>query len=142
MNTLDKIVHPTKWSSPLCACHGCATCCMTCCLPCVTFGRNAHMLDDGKTSCFAHGVTYGLLMMISCQCLLSCVYREKLRAKYGLPADPCPDLCVHLCCHTCALSQEHVELKSRGLDPAKGWNHAPLPMTISDKLPLFAPEEA
>uniref|UniRef100_A0A803Q6H4 Kinesin motor domain-containing protein n=1 Tax=Cannabis sativa TaxID=3483 RepID=A0A803Q6H4_CANSA len=52
--------------------------------------------------------------------LLSCFYREKLRAKYGLPAHPCSDCCVHFFCHPCALCQENAELKSRGLDPIKG----------------------
>ncbi|XVF66449.1 hypothetical protein PTKIN_Ptkin10aG0036600 [Pterospermum kingtungense] len=54
-------------------------------------------------------------MLCSCHCLLSCVYREKLQAKFGLPAEPCNDCCIHFCCEACALCQEHAELKNRAL---------------------------
>ncbi|KAK8684647.1 hypothetical protein V6N13_040663 [Hibiscus sabdariffa] len=47
---------------------------------------------------------------------------EKLRAKFGLPAEPCNDCCLHFWCEPCALCQEHAELKNRGFDPSKGWN--------------------
>ncbi|MBA0559109.1 hypothetical protein Golob_016089 [Gossypium lobatum] len=46
--------------------------------------------------------------------------KEKLRAKFGLPAEPCHDCCVHFCCESCALCQEHAELKARGFDPSRG----------------------
>ncbi|XWS39158.1 hypothetical protein CRYUN_Cryun18bG0026200 [Craigia yunnanensis] len=62
-------------------------------------------------------------MLCSCHCLLSCVYREKLRTKFGLPAEPCNDCCVHFCCEACALCQEHAELKTRGFDPSRGCFH-------------------
>ncbi|EXB93715.1 hypothetical protein L484_011709 [Morus notabilis] len=68
----------------------------------------------------AQGAAYCLLMAIQCQWLYSCLYREKLRAKYGLPEEPCSDCCVHCCCELCALCQEHAELNARGLDPSKG----------------------
>ncbi|XP_062150222.1 cell number regulator 10-like isoform X2 [Alnus glutinosa] len=94
---------------------------ITCCLPCITFGRIAEVLDEGQSSCVAEGCVYGLLMLIQCHWILSCVYREKLRSKFGLPEDPCSDCCVHCCCEPCALCQEHAELKHRGLNPSKGW---------------------
>ena len=53
-------------------------------------------------------------------CLYSCSYRRKLRAAYGLPAEPCADGCVHCFCEPCALSQMYRELKNRGADPADG----------------------
>ncbi|XP_059075072.1 cell number regulator 2-like [Cryptomeria japonica] len=31
------------------------------------------------------------------------------------------DCCVHMCCERCAVSQEHSELKQRGLNPSAGW---------------------
>ncbi|KAL5711940.1 hypothetical protein ACHQM5_014161 [Ranunculus cassubicifolius] len=133
MNILRNVV-PAKWSSGLCACHGWGVCCMTMFFPCVTFGRNAHMIDEGKSSCVAHGFAYAMLQPVCCQCVLTCFYREKLRAKYGLPKEPCNDICVHFFCGPCALCQEHAELKSRGLDPSKGWkksrNSAPMPLTM------------
>ncbi|KAF5206104.1 Plant cadmium resistance, partial [Thalictrum thalictroides] len=117
MNVLRRIVTP-KWNTELCGGHGC-TCLITCCLPCITFGQNAEMLDEGQPSCVTHGLIYGLLYLVQCHCLLGCSYREKLRVKYGLPAEPCNDFCVHWCCGPCALCQEHAELQSRGLDPSK-----------------------
>lgn len=74
-----------------------------------------------KTACAQQGCIYCVLRSFSCQWLLSCIYREKLRAKFGLPAEPCHDCCVHFCCEPCALCQEHAELKARGFDPSKGW---------------------
>ncbi|XP_039128744.1 cell number regulator 10-like [Dioscorea cayenensis subsp. rotundata] len=116
----------SKWSSGLCGCgKTLGTCCMTCWLPCVTFGRNAEILDEGRTSCMVHGLVYGLLWTISCQWVISCIYREKLRSKYGLPAEPCCDCLVHFCCEPCALCQEHAELRSRGFDASKGWDGRP-----------------
>ncbi|KAH1089256.1 hypothetical protein J1N35_016513 [Gossypium stocksii] len=116
---------PPKWSASLCGCGGdVGTCCITCCLPCVTFGQIAEMVDQGQSTCVQQGCIYCVLTLFSCQCLLSCVYREKLRAKFGLPAEPCHDCCVHFCCEPCALCQEHAELKARGFDPSKGWKGA------------------
>ncbi|XP_059446729.1 cell number regulator 7-like [Corylus avellana] len=96
--------------------------CMTCCFPCVTFGRIAEVLDEGKSCNMlpARLCVDGMLMLFQLQWLLSCIYREKLRSKYGLPDEPCCDCCVHFCCESCALCQEHAELKHTGLDPSKG----------------------
>ncbi|KAL1294691.1 hypothetical protein HN51_055483 [Arachis hypogaea] len=111
-----------KWNAQLCGCGGsCKTCFITCCLPCVTFGQIAEIVDEGKSSCCAQGCVYGLLMTVSCHWLYSCIYREKLRKKFDLPAEPCCDCCIHFCCDPCALCQEHQELKERGYDPSKGW---------------------
>lgn len=71
-------------------------------------------------ACSTHGCVYCLLMTVQFQWLYSCVYREKLRSKYGLPDEPCCDCCVHFCCEPCALCQEHAELESRGYDPSRG----------------------
>ncbi|XP_077249652.1 cell number regulator 7-like [Tasmannia lanceolata] len=123
-----------RWSTGLCGCEDSGTCCITCFLPCITFGQIAEVLDEGRTSCIAHGCVFGLLALIQCQWLYSCVYRERLRAKYGLPSEPCNDCCVHCCCEMCALCQEHAELKNRGLNPSKGWigpPYAPPPMPPS-----------
>ncbi|XVF28564.1 hypothetical protein REPUB_Repub15cG0040700 [Reevesia pubescens] len=117
---------PPQWSASLCGCEtDVGTCCITCFLPCITFGQIAEIVDEGKTSCIQQGCIYGLLMLCSCQCLISCVYREKMRAKFGLPEEPCNDCCVHWCCEACALCQEHAELKNRGFNPSRGWTAAP-----------------
>ncbi|PPD85636.1 hypothetical protein GOBAR_DD17406 [Gossypium barbadense] len=105
---------PPKWSASLCGCGGdIGTCCITCCLPCVTFGQIAEMVDQGQSIVSRSGgfIIYRASIRI----------REKLRAKFGLPAEPCHDCCVHFCCESCALCQEHAELKARGFDPSRGW---------------------
>ncbi|XP_061994339.1 cell number regulator 10-like [Rosa rugosa] len=115
-----------EWSVGLCHCYkDIPTCCITCLLPCVTFGRIAEIVDEGRSSCFNQGCVYGLLMMVQCQWLYSCIYREKLRKKFCLPDQPCCDCCVHFSCELCALCQEHAELKARGFDPSKGWSGRP-----------------
>ncbi|KAK4266178.1 hypothetical protein QN277_027138 [Acacia crassicarpa] len=111
-----------KWSVGFCDCaKEPKTCCITCCLPCITFGQIAEVADEGRSSCVGQGIVYGLLMTVQCHWLYSCMYREKVRSKYGLPAEPCCDCCVHFCCESCALCQEHAELKARGRDPSLGW---------------------
>ena len=58
------------------------------------------------TACVRQGCIYGLLKLCLCHCFLSCVYREKLRTKFGLPAEPCNDCCVHfLLWEMCSLSR-------------------------------------
>ncbi|KAM5553238.1 cell number regulator 10-like [Rosa sericea] len=115
-----------EWSVGLCQCfNDIPTCCITCLVPCITFGRIAEIVDEGQTSCFNQGCVFGLLMMVQCQWLYSCIYREKMRKKFSLPEQPCCDCCVHFCCELCALCQEHAELKARGFDPSIGWTGQP-----------------
>ncbi|PON94802.1 PLAC8 motif-containing protein [Trema orientale] len=122
MNIFRNIPIRPRWSYGLCECgKDFCTCCLTCLLPCVTFGRIAEIVDEGKHSCCCMGCGYCCLALFQFQWLLACFYREKLRSKYGLPDEPCCDCCVHFFCEPCALCQEHAELKSRGLDPAKGY---------------------
>ncbi|KAK6929747.1 PLAC8 motif-containing protein, partial [Dillenia turbinata] len=66
-----------------------------------------------------HCCVYGVLLLFNCHWIYSCVYRGKLRAKFGIPSNPCADCCAHFCCEPCALCQEHAELKNRGFDPSK-----------------------
>ncbi|XP_050238628.1 protein PLANT CADMIUM RESISTANCE 4-like [Mercurialis annua] len=95
---------------------------ITACLPCVTFGQVAEIIDNGHTSCATSGLLYGLVAaLIGCPCIMSCSYRTKLRAKYGLMEAPAPDWLTHCFCEWCALCQEYRELHNRGLDPAIGW---------------------
>ncbi|XP_066346733.1 cell number regulator 2-like [Miscanthus floridulus] len=112
------------WSSGLCYCfHDVGGCCLTFFCPCVTFGRIAHIVDQGTTSCCVGGSLYMLLTAVTGlgACLYSCIYRSKLRSQYGLTEQPCADCCVHLCCEACALCQEYRELKARGFDMSAGW---------------------
>uniref|UniRef100_A0A7N1A4I7 Uncharacterized protein n=1 Tax=Kalanchoe fedtschenkoi TaxID=63787 RepID=A0A7N1A4I7_KALFE len=78
--------------------------------------------------------------MVQFQWLMSCLFREKLRRKYGLPAEPCADCCVHYWCEPCALCQEYAELKSRGWDPAKGYEAQkmvpPMPASMKKCMPF------
>ncbi|KAJ6672559.1 DUF614 FAMILY PROTEIN-RELATED [Salix viminalis] len=95
---------------------------ITALFPCVTFGQIAEIVDNGQSTCATNGMMYGLVA--SCTgmpCLLSCGYRSKLRAKYGLIEDPAPDWLTHWIFEWCALCQEYRELNNRGLDPSIGW---------------------
>nr|XP_004297835.2 PREDICTED: cell number regulator 10-like [Fragaria vesca subsp. vesca] len=102
-------------------CNSCFRCCITCFFPCITFGQIAETVDEGRTSCFAHSIVYGLLMTVQCHWVYSCLYRNKLRKNFGLAEEPCCDCLVNYCCEPCALCQEHAELKSRGFNPSIGW---------------------
>lgn len=57
---------------------------------------------------------------IGCGWYYASQYRAKLRNQYSLPQEPCSDDPIHFFCCPCALSQEHRELKYRGLDPSLG----------------------
>nr|WOE87889.1 cadmium resistance 6 protein [Kandelia obovata] len=95
---------------------------ITALFPCVTFGQIAEIVDNGQTTCSNSGFFYGLIAFcIAMPCLISCGYRTKLRARYGLVEDPGPDWAVHCIFEWCALCQEYRELQNRGLDPAIGW---------------------
>ncbi|KAI4347168.1 hypothetical protein L6164_008004 [Bauhinia variegata] len=114
--------HAGEWTTGLCdCCEDPGNCCMAFCCPCITFGRNAEIIEGGRTTCCASGLIFFCLAQIGCAWIYSCTYRSKLRGLYSLPASPCSDCCVHFCCATCALCQEHRELKNRGLDPSIGW---------------------
>ncbi|KAH6837958.1 PLAC8 family protein [Perilla frutescens var. hirtella] len=94
---------------------------VTLCFPCVTFGQIAEVLDNGGTSCATSGILYSLIACcIGMPCLMSCGYRSKLRAKFGLVESPAPDCLIHCFCECCALCQEYRELQLRGFDPAIG----------------------
>ncbi|KVI00347.1 Uncharacterized protein family Cys-rich, partial [Cynara cardunculus var. scolymus] len=67
-------------------------------------GRGSKLCFNGLyvvlyAACMGQGCVYCVLMMFTCHWLYACLFRERLRAKYGLPADPCNDCCVHFCCH-------------------------------------------
>ncbi|PON86477.1 PLAC8 motif-containing protein [Trema orientale] len=110
----------SQWTTGLCGCFEDTSSCMTtCCCPFITFGRNAEIIDRGRTTCASAGLIFYLLNC--CAFMYSCTYRTKLRGLYSLPEEPCKDCCVHYFCVCCALCQEYRELKNRGLDPAIGW---------------------
>ncbi|CAL4915946.1 unnamed protein product [Urochloa decumbens] len=130
---------PGSWTTGLCGCFSdCKSCCLAFFCPCVAFGQVAETLDKGATSCCMAGAIYCVLLhagVCLLHCLYSCSYRRKLRAAYGLAAEPCADGCVHYFCEPCALAQMYRELKNRGADPADGWEAnsqkmamAPVPM--------------
>ncbi|XP_073038272.1 protein PLANT CADMIUM RESISTANCE 7-like [Primulina eburnea] len=95
---------------------------ITACFPCITFGQIAEILDSGNTTCATSGVLYGCIAFcIAIPCIMSCTYRTKLRAKFGLMESPAQDWLVHYFCEWCALCQEYRELQHMGYDPAIGW---------------------
>ncbi|CAN1181397.1 Protein PLANT CADMIUM RESISTANCE 2 [Linum perenne] len=115
---------PLPWSTGLCDClDDCSSCCLTIWCPCITFGRIAEIVDRGSTPCLLNGALYALMLwMFGCACLLSCVYRSKLRGQWSLEQKPLPDCCVHLFCETCALCQEYRELQNKGFKMSIGWH--------------------
>lgn len=74
-------------------------------------------------ACATSGLLYGVLFLIGVPCVYSCMFRDKMRNKYGLPDAPAPDWITHLFCEYCALCQEYRELKHRGFDPVLGKFH-------------------
>ncbi|XP_011009998.1 PREDICTED: activating signal cointegrator 1 complex subunit 2 homolog isoform X2 [Populus euphratica] len=95
---------------------------ITALFPCVTFGQVAEIVDNGQTTCGTNGMIYGMVAFcIAMPCIVSCGYRSKLRAKYGLIEDPAPDWLTHCLFEWCALCQEYRELNNRDLDPSIGW---------------------
>lgn len=114
----------SPWSTGLFDCHENQTnAVMTALLPCVTFGQIAEVLDGGELSCPLGTFIYLLMMPALCsQWVMGSKYRTKLRKKYNLVEAPYSDVISHIFCPCCSLCQEFRELKSRGLDPALGWN--------------------
>ncbi|KAG8379972.1 hypothetical protein BUALT_Bualt07G0145100 [Buddleja alternifolia] len=114
------------WNSGLFDCHLDPTnAVMTTLFPCVTFGQVAEVLDAtdplSQLNCTFGSLVYLLLMGVCANCVIGSKYRKKLRSRYGLVEAPYEDELSHLLCPFCSLCQEFRELKSRGLDPALGW---------------------
>ncbi|PIN06523.1 hypothetical protein CDL12_20924 [Handroanthus impetiginosus] len=117
------VASPQPWKTHLFGCmEDPQNAIITVCFPCVTFGQIAEVVDSGGTSCGTSGMLYSLIACcIAMPCLMSCGYRSKLRARFGLVESPAPDWLVHCFCECCALCQEYRELQTRGLDPSIGW---------------------
>ncbi|XP_073036512.1 protein PLANT CADMIUM RESISTANCE 6-like [Primulina eburnea] len=111
------------WSSSLFDCmNDPENALITACFPCITFGQIAEILDSGNTTCATSGILYSCIAFcIAMPCIMSCTYRTKLRAKFGLLESPAQDWVVHCFCEWCALCQEYRELKHMGYDPTIGW---------------------
>ncbi|XP_031493312.1 protein PLANT CADMIUM RESISTANCE 6-like [Nymphaea colorata] len=107
--------------------------------PCVTFGQVAEILDNGQTTCTTSAMMYTLIACcFGMPWILSCTYRTKLRAKYGLMESPAPDWITHCFCDWCAICQEYRELSNRGLDPGIGW-HANMMLQARQQQTTMAP---
>ncbi|KAG2317078.1 hypothetical protein Bca52824_020200 [Brassica carinata] len=118
----EKKVIEGQWTTGLydCFSEDISTCCFTWFCPCVAFGRIAEILDKGETSQGLAGLMVVAMSKIGCGWYYASKYRAKLRNQYSLPEEPCSDGAIHFFCCSCALSQEHRELKYRGLDPSLG----------------------
>ncbi|XP_071714782.1 uncharacterized protein [Rutidosis leptorrhynchoides] len=113
---------------------------ITACFPCVTFGQIAEILDNGQTSCATSGLLYGCIAaFIGIPCIMSCSYRTKMRIRYGLMETPAPDWVTHCFCEWCALCQVYRELKTRGLDPAIGWQGNMVRNQQMQQYPMMTP---
>ncbi|EFJ33155.1 hypothetical protein SELMODRAFT_439474 [Selaginella moellendorffii] len=108
------------WTTGLYGCtEDCPSCWCALCCPCVLVGRMANILDQGMTSVFT-----GAAIFCGCGCLYSCLYRAKLRHKYGLPEEPCNDICTECWCNCCSIAQAYRELRNRNINPALGYEFA------------------
>lgn len=91
--------------------------------PCVLVGRIVEILDASITSCCTAGCIYWCLSTWTGGLggwLYTCNYRSRLRAKFGLPEEPCHDcLADLLCCFS--ITQMYRELLRRGIDPSLGY---------------------
>ncbi|BBN05533.1 hypothetical protein MPTK1_3g13930 [Marchantia polymorpha subsp. ruderalis] len=113
-----------EWATGICGClQDMRSCCCGWCCPCVLVGRIVEIIDQGATSNKAGCCTFCLLA--SCTgfaCFYTFGYRAKLRAKYGLPAEPCADLCTDCFCLTCSICQVYRELQKRLGSLDKGYS--------------------
>ncbi|KAL2644125.1 hypothetical protein R1flu_011712 [Riccia fluitans] len=88
--------------------------CVGCWCPSVLVGRSIEGIDEGATSCGVGGTLFFLIEYLTgCGCMYTCIYRTRLRQKYGLPETPCPDVCVDFCCLRCSICQVYRELENR-----------------------------
>eukprot|EP00898_Chlorokybus_atmophyticus_P008710 jgi/Chlat1/8840/Chrsp91S08177 len=115
------------WSTGLfdCRADGYGPCFLTAFFPCIQFGRNAEMLDSTHPA-LAGSALCGLSVLgdmigagigiprVPLAALYACHYRQKLRAKYGLPGSATNDFCAYYLCGPCAVCQDARELKLRG----------------------------
>eukprot|EP00897_Mesotaenium_endlicherianum_P010185 jgi/Mesen1/9195/ME000591S08505 len=97
------------------------------CLPCMIFGQNVQKITEGDVPfwratglyilaggcCGAVGswVVGPIAYWPTCVPCLASYYRNKLRAKNGLPATKLRDCPLHCLCHPCALCQEYKEIR-------------------------------
>ncbi|XP_002965737.2 cell number regulator 4 [Selaginella moellendorffii] len=114
------------WTTGLCGCtEDCPSCWCALCCPCVLVGRMANILDQGMTSVFTGAAIFCIVQWFTgCGCLYSCLYRAKLRHKYGLPEEPCNDICTDCWCNCCSIAQAYRELRNRNINPALGYEFA------------------
>lgn len=131
------------WSSSLFDCmNDPQNALITACFPCITFGQIAEILDSGNTTCATSGMLYSCIACcIAMPCIMSCTYRTKLRAKFGLMESPAQDWVVHCFCEWCALCQEYRELQHMGYDPTIGWlgNEAKMRQQQNQKFGMTPP---
>ncbi|KAL5763197.1 hypothetical protein ACOSP7_019461 [Xanthoceras sorbifolium] len=110
------------WSTGLCDCSSdMKSCCLTFWCPCVTFGRIAHIVDEGDCSCCVAGTLFCLTRGSRLDSIFSFFYRHKMRQQYKLSGSCCGDFCSSLFCLECALCQQYRELQNRGFDMSLDW---------------------
>jgi Cys-rich protein (TIGR01571 family) len=116
------------WSEGLCDCHRDPATCVAgaACLPCLLVSNH---LRTRRALAPQRAVSlWGCTDCYDCACLqcavsaLCCCWpcffgqsSDTLRAKYGLPSEPCDDVLVHCFCSPCAACQEAAELRARNL---------------------------
>ncbi|KAL3697313.1 hypothetical protein R1sor_011389 [Riccia sorocarpa] len=111
------------WNTGLCGCfEDAASSCVGFWCPCVLVGKSVESIDDGATSCGLGGAIFLLLTLLTgCGCCYTCIYRSRLREKYGLPGSTNGDFWTECCCLPCSICQVYRELEKRNaLTPGYG----------------------
>ncbi|CAL8083506.1 unnamed protein product [Calicophoron daubneyi] len=81
---------------------------LSCLCPCAVFASTAEEIGHSYACCFIlHFFT--LLACFPAHIVLGCLFRERVRNRYGIRGNVCFDLLAYTCCYACTLNQEALQ---------------------------------